>query len=705
MKNINIKQFGLILFLVCLCGYCCAADYIVATGEVTSVRLGKVSTFYRFKTTDGREYVANSAWAQVAQNSERLQEAYDSGERIVIEFSPHAKFPDASIWKIKRIESVTDFSNSSNVKWGIPSAGEPRASFGQSIEQSIASNSRSDRPNVLLIISDDQGSGDFGFMGNETVKTPNIDQLASESAFFRRFIVAPACSPTRASVMTGRNHMKTGVWGVGDRNNFMRDETIMPQFFKDAGYHTGYFGKRDGTYSVELEAWHRGCDEVTHVTGYQHQDPLTFTHQGVVKRTGWTCDLDTAAALDFIDRQGEEAWWVAVPYLLPHLPWVAPPEFVQPYLEEGCSPKLANVYGCITQMDAAIGKLLEGVEKLGHGDNTIVIFMSDNGPSYKGMSEADIVSRNPLGLKGSKAFAWENGIVVPLLAKWPGKIPAGERTQFATVEDLLPTLLDLAKISPSTWPEYRPFDGISLRTAFEDPTAASVDREVFRVAISGDGQAGGGRWVVNEPKSVTLAEQHTVLCGPRFKLHNLPGGEVALFDLQHDVGEIHDVSHEFPEILQRYTAEMERQYAEIQDSGRSYQMSKVKVGKKAFRYNKINASLLRRVFGSIEPIPPLGIRGFTSPDDRAEYAIIVEDPGLYRVEVVGSHLNSGNGWILDVGADSVPLLDLSSEKIVFGPFELRYSGEAEVALSVAGHSSMSTEAEVKSILFSRVEDM
>ena len=97
------------------------------------------------------------------------------------------------------------------------------------------------RPNVLVIISDDQGIGDFGFMGNKTVKSPNLDRLAKESAVFEKLVVAPACSPTRSSIMTGRNHLLAGVWGVGARNNLLRDEHLIPEYFKDAGYHTGYF--------------------------------------------------------------------------------------------------------------------------------------------------------------------------------------------------------------------------------------------------------------------------------------------------------------------------------------------------------------------------------------------------------------------------------------------------------------------------------
>ena len=246
-----------------------------------------------------------------------------------------------------------------------------------------------DRPNVLLIISDDQGYGDFGFTGNKVVKTPNLDRLAGESAVFKNFVVAPACSPTRASLLTGRNHMLTGTWGVGQRANMQRDEARMPRYFQAAGYATGYFGKRDSIQFMELHPWDLGCDESECVWGYVHRDPKMFTRKGVVEKKGWTCDIDVANALDFIKRQGDKPWWCAVAYILPHLPWQPDDQFAKPYRDAGHSKVLADCYGSIIQMDDATGRLLKGLEELGQADKTIVVFVSDNGPSSKGLSDEE----------------------------------------------------------------------------------------------------------------------------------------------------------------------------------------------------------------------------------------------------------------------------------------------------------------------------
>lgn len=538
------------------------------------------------------------------------------------------------------------------------------------------------QPNVLLIISDDQGIGDFGFMGNKDVKTPNLDRLAAQSAVFDNFVVGPACSPTRAALMTGRNHMKAGVWGVGTRNNLLRDETLMPAFFKAAGYGTGYFGKRDGVYLLEMEAWHRGCDEASHVTGYIHKDATSLTHQGMVPRKGWTCDVDVDTSLDYIRRKrGDGPWWCTTAFILPHLPWECDEKLAQPYRDAGHSELLADFYGCVTQLDDAVGRLLRGLEELGEADDTIIVFLSDNGPSYKDMSEADIASRNPLGLQGSKATAWDNGIRVPLLVRWPGRVKPGNRPQFATVEDILPTLLDLADIAPPRFPPHLPFDGISVKSAILDPAAPQVEREVFRIAISGEGSAGGKRGVVNDPAALPMEEQHVVLRGPRFKFHSFAGGKTALYDLQADPGEKTDVSAQYPEVAARYAAGLKRQYGEIVGSGRAYRLPVFKVGEKRAGANEIGAGSPQKIGGGLKAIGFTGLSAFGKAGDWAEYGIEVERPGRYEVHLAGKAMDAAPGWTLEILGKPLPLIKGDATRVCYGPVELP-AGAATVKVSV-----------------------
>ena len=141
------------------------------------------------------------------------------------------------------------------------------------------------KPNVLLIVSDDQGFSDFGFTGNPLVKTPVLDRLAAESAVFKNFVVAAACSPTRSALYTGREHLSTGVWGVPPRANLRPDEALMPAFFRAGGYRTFYAGKADTARLPESSPWDRGWDQGYFVSGYQHRDP-SLPNRGKSRGTG-----------------------------------------------------------------------------------------------------------------------------------------------------------------------------------------------------------------------------------------------------------------------------------------------------------------------------------------------------------------------------------------------------------------------------------
>lgn len=547
------------------------------------------------------------------------------------------------------------------------------------------------RPNVLVIISDDQGIGDFGFMGNKTVKSPNLDQLAKESALFEKFVVAPACSPTRSSLMTGRNHLLAGVWGVGARNNLLRDEHLIPEYFKNAGYHTGYFGKRDGVYNHEKQIWDWGCDEASHVTGYKHKDAVSFTQTGNVQRKGWTCDVDVDNSLDFIKRQGDNSWWCTTAFILPHLPWIPDERFAKPYRDAGHSKALADFYGCVTQMDDAVGRLLKGLDDLGQLDNTIVLFLSDNGPTYKDMTDIDIKSRNVLDLKGQKSTVWENGIVVPFMVRWPEKIVPGVRKQFATVEDILPTLIDIAALK-QTVPNQLPFDGISLKPALMDENAAAIDRQVLRVAISGKGAAGtnaGFRGIVNNPKEVSLEEQHLVLRGERYKYHNFAGGSTALYDIIKDPTESIDISSQYLEINKRFKKELEKQYAKIINSGRAFRMSKVKIRDgRGDGYNKVYGAEAEKAFGFNEILDFNNLKGFSEKGDTASYRISVEKTGIYKLQVLGDNFSKESEWEIVYNDKKYPFSVLNPKEIIFSSVPFDKPGLQTFSLKVNNRSGL-----------------
>jgi len=431
------------------------------------------------------------------------------------------------------------------------------------------------QPNVLLIISDDQGYGDFGFTGNALVQTPVLDRLADESARYDNFVVAPACSPSRAALFTGRNHLLTGVWGIPPRANLRPDEARMPAFFKAAGYRTLHIGKLDCAKMHTSHPTEFGWQDWLGGGAYEQKDPMVFEPGHNRREEGWTVDLWTDRAIERIREKAAEPWFISLAYIIPHLPWLCDEKYRKPFLEAGCSESLADCLGSIAQMDASIGRVLDALRETGQAERTIVVFLSDNGPTSPGVQkkvdadgmvqDEDWAKRNSAGLRGHKATVWESGLRVPLLVRWPGRIPPGPRGQFATVEDILPTLLDLCSIPADIIP-HLPFTGVSLAASLQDADQTIERPEAFRLAISfrgapADQPQGGDR---------KFEDHHLVLRGPRFKLHSLPGGQVALYDLPDDPGERRDVSADFPDEASRMTATLRAHWDEITSSGRAF---------------------------------------------------------------------------------------------------------------------------------------
>ena len=430
------------------------------------------------------------------------------------------------------------------------------------------------KPNVLLIISDDQGYGDFGFTGNKLVRTPNLDRLAGESAVFRNFAVAAACSPTRAALYTGRDHLVTGVWGVPPRANLLPDEARMPAFFKAAGYSTLHIGKLDSVKAAGKTIQEFGWDDYLGGGGYEHRDPMMWRPKDSARGKGWTADLWTDFALDYIREHKDGPWFISLAYIIPHLPWQCDETYSAPFLAQGCSKDLAACYGCIAHLDACVGRLLAGLKEAGQDQRTIVVFLSDNGPTSPDAKHADSdgfvtgadwEKRNAARLRGRKTLVWENGIRVPCLVRWPGRIAPGERAAFGRAEDVLPTLLDLASVRGDAVP-HQPFTGVSLEAALSGNAARTGRSEAFRMDIAGS----GAPKEVAEGSRRRYEDHHLTLRGERFKYHARPGGQAALYDLAADPGETADVQAKYPEVAARMAKACREKWDAVIASGRSF---------------------------------------------------------------------------------------------------------------------------------------
>ncbi len=339
------------------------------------------------------------------------------------------------------------------------------------------------RPNILIILADDQGWGDLSVHGNTNLQTPHIDSLARDGALFDRFLVCAVCAPTRAEFLTGRYHSRGGVRGVStglERLN--ADEKTIADFFKAAGYATGAFGKWHNGSQWPYHPNARGFDEYYGFTsGHwgEYFDPPLEHNGKPVRGKGYITDDLTDHALAFIEKNKDRPFFCYVPYNTPHSPFCVPDEYWnrfkdKPIVMRGQDgenedlPVTRCALAMCENIDWNVGRLLAKLDELQLRDNTIVIYFSDNGPnSWRWNGD----------MKGRKGSVDEGGLRVPFLIRWPGKIPSGARIpHIAGAIDLLPTLASLAGI-PLTPP--KPLDGKDLSPLLLGQKAEWPDRMIF----------------------------------------------------------------------------------------------------------------------------------------------------------------------------------------------------------------------------------
>lgn len=324
----------------------------------------------------------------------------------------------------------------------------------------------SERPNIVVILADDQGWGDLSVNGNESIDTPNIDRLACSGAMFDRFYVSPVCSPTRSEFLTGRYHVRSGVYGTsegGERVN--ADEIMIGELFQKAGYKTAAFGKWHSGMQYPYHPNARGFDEFYgFCSGHwgNYFSPMLEHNGEIVQGNGFIIDDLTERAMDYIEANQSEPFFVFLPYNTPHSPMQVPDalwetfknkELSQDHNKRG-SEELDHTRAALAlceNIDWNVGRVMGKLKELELVENTIVIYFSDNGPNG---------DRWNGGMKGKKGSTDEGGVRSPLFLHWPAKIEAGtEIKQICSAMDLLPTLMEFAGIGTVGT---KPLDGISL---------------------------------------------------------------------------------------------------------------------------------------------------------------------------------------------------------------------------------------------------
>lgn len=392
------------------------------------------------------------------------------------------------------------------------------------------------QPNIIVILTDDQGWGDLSHTGNTNLSTPHIDSLATDGASFDRFYVQPVCSPTRAEFLTGRYHQRSGVYSTsagGERLDL--DEVTIGDTFQAAGYRTGAFGKWHNGMQYPYHPNGRGFDEFYGFCSghWGHYYSPMLEHNGtIVKGERFVVDDFTDKAMDFIEESGEEPFFVYLPYNTPHSPMQVPDEFWDRFKNKEIAMRhrepekeddlhLRAALAMCENIDWNVGRILEKLDELDLAEDTIVMYFCDNGPNG---------SRWNGGMAGRKGSTDEGGVRSPLLIRWPAKVPAGTDVKtFGAAIDLLPTLAEMAEVPMIS---EKPLDGKSLASVIMggEPEEEFVDRLIF---------AGWkGRWSVRTP---------------RFRLSTTG----KLYDMIEDPGQYTDVSKEFPEKHAKLTGKLE----------------------------------------------------------------------------------------------------------------------------------------------------
>ena len=326
-------------------------------------------------------------------------------------------------------------------------------------------------PNIVFIMADDLGYGDLGCYGGQYIKTPNIDRLAAEGMrFTQAYAGCTVCAPSRSVLMTGLNMGHTSVRSNPGGVPLLSSDVTVAELLKSAGYATGGFGKWGlGEIGTDGVPWKQGFDEFFGYLNQVHAHyfypeflyandkrvPLPGNEKGA--RKTYSHDAIADRALEFIRRHKDGPFFCYVPFTTPHLEWLVPEDSMKPYL--GKVPEQAyidqrqhyadqpNVYaayaGMVSRMDRDVGRIMSLLAELKLDDNTIVFFTSDNGSAISIFLKDQIKSTG--GLRGHKQNLYEGGIRVPMIARWPGKVPKGVVSEYAWgFWDILPTFAELA---------------------------------------------------------------------------------------------------------------------------------------------------------------------------------------------------------------------------------------------------------------------
>lgn len=424
-----------------------------------------------------------------------------------------------------------------------------------------------DRPNVILIMTDDQGYGDIAALGNPVLKTPNLDKLHSESTRLTDYHVDPTCSPTRSALLSGRYSTRTGVWHTINGRSLMHgDEYTMAEYFKDNGYRTAMFGKWHLGDNAPLRPMDQGFDHAVWAPGgainqganYLGNDCFDDTYKvndRWQKFPGYYTDIWFDQAKKFIgetEKNTKKPFFIYMPTAAVHDPWNVDEGYAKPYLDAGVPPTLAKFYGMITNLDENIGKLRAYLEANDLADNTILIFTTDNGTTAGYIDRKSDFKYFNAGMRGWKGSEYEGGHRVPFFLHWPkGGLEEGKDLgTLAAHIDVMPTLGLLCGLDPIGEGKLKR-GGIDGRAFAGPPLPDGViaspppPRTLF---------------VHSQRTSDPIKWRKCAVMTERWRLVN--GAE--LYDITKDPGQQNDVAADHAEVVKELRAEYDQWWASLE---------------------------------------------------------------------------------------------------------------------------------------------
>ena len=438
---------------------------------------------------------------------------------------------------------------------------------------------KKNQPNVILIMTDDQGYGDLGFTGNPHVQTPVIDKFAAESVRFNNFYVSPVCAPTRSSLLTGRYSLRTGIRDTYNGGAIMAaNEETIAEMLKQAGYKTASFGKWHLGDNYPSRPMDQGFDEsVIHLSGGMGQvgdittyfksdssyyDPVLWHNGKKEAYKGYCSDIFTGEAINFIEENHKEPFFCYLAFNAPHTPLQVPDKYYQIYkdidpesgfenddrpfakMTEKDKEDARKVYAMVTNIDDNIGKLLQKLDELNITNNTLVIFMTDNGPQQ---------TRYIAGMRGKKGSVYNGGVRVPFYIRYPELFKGKKDIETTAAHiDILPTL---SQICNAEMPEERIIDGKNLLPLIKGEEVDWGDRELFFY------------WTRRYPElynNMALQNANYKLVGNTN--YNATFEDFELFDLKKDPYEQSNIVSDNKEIAKDLKKKLDRTYTELINS-------------------------------------------------------------------------------------------------------------------------------------------